>query len=130
MSEEETYETPDDVEHVVASHEDELEHAIDEATDTVVVQTNELSELQDASTPRDGKEIGHLLDVPVEVTVELGHGRMSLGELAKLDTGSLVRLDREAHEPAAILVNGKVVAHGEIVTIGESYGVRISRVHE
>lgn len=105
----------------------DLESAIDDATEAVAVQANELDNLQ-GSGQRANSEIGHLMDVPVEVTVELGHSRMTLGELSRLDTGSLVRLDRAAHEPAAIQVNGKTVAHGEIVTIGESYGVRISRV--
>ena len=53
---------------------------------------------------------------------------MALGELVKLCPGALIELDREAHEPADILVNGKIVARGEIVTIDQNYGVRITRV--
>jgi len=62
----------------------------------------------------------------VRVTVEVGRARLTLGELVGLRSGSLIELDREAHEPADILVNGKVVARGEIVTMDESYGVRIT----
>ena len=73
---------------------------------------------------------GNLIDVPIKVTVLVGRAEMTLGELVRLRPGSLVRLDREAHAPADILVNGKVVAQGEIVTIDDSYGVRITHVRD
>lgn len=110
------------------ANENELEQAIDQAAEAVAVQARELGELSvDGET---GEPIGldSLLDVPVRVTVQIGRARMSLGELVKLGPGSLVPLDREAHEPADILVNGKVVARGEVVTIDASYGVRITSV--
>lgn len=72
--------------------------------------------------------LGVLMDMPVKVTVEVGRVSLSLGELCRLGPGALLKLDREAHQPADILVNGKVVARGEIVTINESYGVRITDV--
>jgi flagellar motor switch protein FliN/FliY len=53
---------------------------------------------------------------------------MTLAKLVELGPGSLVVLDREAHEPADIVVNGKLVARGEVVTIEEKYAVRISEV--
>lgn len=108
----------------------ELERAIDQAAEAVAVQASQLDEL-DPSGPT-GQPIGldNLLDVPVRVTVQIGRTRMSLGELVKLGPGSLVPLDREAHEPADILVNGRVVARGEVVTIDESYGVRITSLEK
>ncbi len=106
----------------------DLETAIDKAAQAVAVTTQELSELSGSADGGDPMGLDQLLDVPVEVTVELGSTRMTLGELVKLAPGSLVELDREAHEPADILVNGKIVARGEIVTVGESYAVRIARV--
>jgi len=102
--------------------------AIDDAAQAVAVTTRELGELAGGNASGDPMGLDQLLDVPVEVTVELGSTRMTLGELVKLAPGSLVELDREAHEPADILVNGKIVARGEIVTVGESYAVRIARV--
>ena len=106
-----------------------LEDAIDAATEAVAVQANALEEFD----PNDAKSdaplgLPHLMNVPVEITVEVGRTRMTLAELVELGPGSLVELDREAHEPADVLVNGRVVARGEIVTIGEGYGVRISEV--
>ena len=96
---------------------DSLENAIDDATEAVAVQASELGEL--SVDPATGEPIGldNLLEVPVRVTVQIGKARMSLAELVKLGPGSLIPLDREAHEPADILVNGKVVARGEVVTI-------------
>ena len=108
----------------------ELENAIDEATESVNVQNAELQELSGNGDVNDNMELNHLLDVPVAVTVEVGHTRMTLGELVKLGPGSLVELDREAHEAADILVNGKIVARGEIVTIDQNYGVRITHVEK
>ena len=70
--------------------------------------------------------IESLMDVPVRVTVQIGRTRMNLGELVRMKPGTLLPLDREAHEPADVLVNGKIVARGEVVTIDHSYGVRIT----
>jgi len=106
----------------------ELEDAIDQATESVAVQANELYELSGGARESDEMHLGKLLDVPVDVTVEVGQTRMTLGALVKLGPGSLVELAREAHEPADILVNGKIVARGEIVTIGRNYGVRVTEV--
>lgn len=106
----------------------ELEEALDEATAAVRVQVGALEELGGAVAGGQPLGLGGLLDVPVRVTVQIGRTRMRLAELVELGPGSIVSLDREAHEPADILVNGKIVARGEIVTIGEHYGVRISEV--
>ena len=106
----------------------DIETAIDDATEAVAVQAQGLEPLA-AGTPG-GEPIGldNLLTVPVRVTVEIGRTRITLAELVKLGPGSLVALDREAHEPVDILVNGKIVARGEVVTIEEKYGVRVTDV--
>ena len=95
---------------------------------SVTVSKTELEELGSGKTQGDPLGLAQLLDVAVRVTVEVGRARMTLAELVQLAPGSLIQLDREAHEPVDILVNGKVVARGEIVTIDESYGVRITSV--
>ena len=115
-----------------ATPTDGLEEAIEQATEAVAVQANQLEEL-DAIAPEgaedgDPMSLSSLMDVPVQVTVEVGRTRMTLGELVSVRAGSLVELDREAHEPADILVNGKIVARGEIVTIDDTYGVRVTSV--
>ena len=105
----------------------DLESAIDNATEAVRVQSQQLDELSDQSSAG-GLGMAHLMDVPVEITVEIGRRRIQLSDLCKLGPGSLLELDREAHEPADVLVNGKVVARGEVVTLGESYALRITEV--
>ena len=107
----------------------QLENAIDQATVAVAVQAKTLEELGDGAPS--GAPIGlqDLLDVPVRVTVQIGRARLTLEELVRLGPGSVITLDREAHEPADILVNGKVIAQGEVVTIDNTYGVRITQVH-
>ena len=105
-----------------------LEAAIDQATEAVAVESARLDELSGAAADGPGLGMGNLMDVPVRVTVEIGRKRVTLSELSRMGPGSLLVLEREAHEPADILVNGKVVARGEIVTIDDRYGVRITSV--
>ncbi|HTF90798.1 MAG TPA: flagellar motor switch protein FliN [Planctomycetota bacterium] len=94
----------------------------------VAVSKAELEELDQTKIQGDPLGLAQLLDVAVRVTVEVGRARMTLAELVQLAPGSLITLDRETHEPVDILVNGKLVARGEIVTIDQSYGVRITAV--
>lgn len=110
------------------TEETDVEQAIDEATEAVAVQAGELEELDGAAGDVAPIGMESLLGVPVRITVQIGCTRMTLSELVKVGPGSLIPLDREAHEPADVLVNGKVVARGEIVTIDDRYGVRISEV--
>ena len=107
----------------------DLESSIDAAAAAVAIQAAEFGEL-DGVIDAEGNPIGMdaLMEVPVRVTVRIGRASLSLGELVKLGPGSLVPLDREAHEPADVLVNGKVIARGEVVTIDNTYGVRITSV--
>ncbi len=102
-----------------------IEESLDQATDAVIMQTEDLS--GEAST-EEPIGVSGVMNVPVQVTVQLGTTRMNLSDLMQLGPGSLLTLDRQAHEPCDILVNGRVVARGEIVTVGDQYGVRISEI--
>ena len=106
-----------------------LETAIDQAAAAVAVQARELDELSEGGASGAPIGIQDLLDVPVRVTVQIGRTRLTLEDLVRMGPGSVITLDREAHEPADILVNGKVIARGEVVTIDNTYGVRITHVH-
>ncbi len=106
----------------------DFEHALDQAADAVVVGTRQLEELAQSGPSGADLSLQQLSGVPIPVTVQLGRARLTLGDLCRLKAGALLELDRESHEPADILVNGKVVAHGEIVTIDGHYGVRITDV--
>jgi flagellar motor switch protein FliN/FliY len=105
-----------------------MDEALDEAAQAVLVETNKLDELTGGKASTEPIGLGNLMDVPVKVTVEVGRTRIPLGELVKLGPGSLLVLDRESHEPADILVNGKIVARGEVVTIDGAYGVRVTAI--
>jgi len=69
-----------------------------------------------------------LLDIELPVTVRLGTTQMTFGEVMGLNTGSLVEFGRASEEPVDVLVNGRLVARGEIVMVQGNYGVRITEV--
>ncbi len=74
------------------------------------------------------RNIDLILDVPLEVSVVLGRTKKSIKDILNLGTGSLIELDKLAEEPVEILVNGKIVAFGEVVVVDENFGVRISSI--
>ncbi len=76
----------------------------------------------------DASALERLRDVPVELAVEIGRTRMTIGETLALGPGSIVTLNRLAGEPVDLLVNGKPIARGEVVVIAEEFGLRISEV--
>jgi len=105
-----------------------IEQTIEQATEAVSVQTRKLTKLETGQPGGEAMGMEGLLGVPVKVSVEVGRAKMTLAELVKLAPGSVVELDRDAHQPVDILVGGKLVARGEVVTIGEKYGVRVTNV--
>ncbi len=74
------------------------------------------------------KNIELLLDVPMHITVELGRTTRMIREVLNLGTGSIIELDKLAGEPVDLLVNGKLIAKGEVVVIDESFGVRVTEI--
>jgi flagellar motor switch protein FliN/FliY len=74
------------------------------------------------------KRLDMLLDVPLDVSVELGRARMSIQELLALAPGSVIELDKIAGEPLDILVNERLVARGEAVVVNDKFGVRITDI--
>ena len=79
---------------------------------------------QDRSTRR----LDLLLDVPLDLTVELGRARVSIQDLLSLGPGSVIELDKIAGEPLDILVNDRLIARGEVVVVDENVGVRITEI--
>ena len=69
-----------------------------------------------------------LLDVPLDLSVELGRTRMSIQDLLNLSPGSVIELDKIAGEPLDILVNDRLVARGEAVVVNDKFGVRITDI--
>jgi flagellar motor switch protein FliN/FliY len=73
-------------------------------------------------------DLGPVLDVPVELTVEIGRTTMTIRETLEMGPGSIVALDRMTGEPVDLLVNGQTIARGEVVAIDEEFGLRITHV--
>lgn len=74
------------------------------------------------------QDIDLIMDIPVKLTVELGRTRMTIKELLRLTQGSVVALDGLAGEPLDILINGYLIAQGEVVVVADKYGVRITDI--
>lgn len=66
-----------------------------------------------------------LLDIPLEISVELGRTKMLIGDLLQVTQGSTIELDKFENEPVEILVNGRHIARGEVILIGDRFGIRI-----
>jgi flagellar motor switch protein FliN/FliY len=84
--------------------------------------------LDDVPANPGGSDISLLLDVPLQVTVELGRTQLKIRNVLELVPGSIIELDKLAGEPVDVLVNGKPIARGEVVVIDEEFGVRITDV--
>lgn len=69
-----------------------------------------------------------ILDIPVAITVEIGRTKMTIRNLLQLNQGGIIALDRLAGEPLDVLVNGTLVAHGEVVVVNEKFGIRLTDI--
>ena len=94
----------------------------------VPVQPAQFTPLSSEPVAVNDANIGLILDVPLQVTVELGRTKKSIKEILELSNGSIVELDKLAGEPVDIHVNGKLLAKGEVVVIDENFGVRITDI--
>ncbi len=74
------------------------------------------------------RKLDLLLDVPLDLSVELGRARMSIQDLLNLSPGSVIELDKVAGEPLDFMVNGRLVARGEAVVVNDKFGVRITDI--
>lgn len=84
--------------------------------------------LSPQSTEVKKQDINLILDIPVNLSVELGRTKMAIKDLLNLTQGSVIALDGLAGEPLDILINGYLIAQGEIVVVGDNYGVRITDI--
>ena len=89
---------------------------------------DELKGKEDKASPQGDVNLDLVLDVPVNVSLSVGATDMSIRDLVRLVEGSVVQLDRQADEPMDVLVNGTLVARGEIVVVDDRFGVRLTEV--
>jgi len=89
-------------------------------------------ELNDGAKVADGSaadvNLDLVLDIPVDVSLRVGSTDISIRDLVSLVEGSVIALDQDAGEPMDVLVNGTLIAHGEIVVVDDQYGVRLTDV--
>lgn len=83
---------------------------------------------EEVSPPTENNNLDFILDIPLEISVELGRARILISELLQLGQGSVVELSKLAGEPLEILVNQKLVARGEVVVVNEKFGVRLTDI--
>ncbi|HEB95922.1 MAG TPA: flagellar motor switch protein FliN [Sedimenticola thiotaurini] len=96
----------------------------------VEASSAQFQELQDEAAASDGSEV-HLdaiLDVPITISMEIGRTQIPIRNLLQLNQGSVVELDRLAGEPMDVLVNGTLIAQGEVVVVNEKFGIRLTDV--
>ena len=78
--------------------------------------------------PETPNDIGFILDIPVQLTVELGRTKIAIKNLLQLAQGSVVELDGLAGEPMDVLVNGCLIAQGEVVVVNDKFGIRLTDI--
>lgn len=102
--------------------------AAQQQTPMVDVRPAEFSALSVKGGSGVSSRIDLVADIPVRVTVELGRTRRNISEVLNMSAGSIIELDKMAGEPVDVLVNGKLIAKGEVVVIDENFGVRITEI--
>ncbi|HBS42285.1 MAG TPA: flagellar motor switch protein FliN [Oceanospirillales bacterium] len=132
---------PDDIIAEEGQNDDELadewaaamaESGDAESDDDQGVRQVELDRLKDDSKPGkengEGPELDVILDIPVRISMEVGSTQIPIRNLLQLNQGSVVELERLAGEPLDVLVNGTLIAHGEVVMVNEKFGIRLTDV--
>ena len=94
------------------------------------VEPVKLETLTNPSVPSGGvgSDLDLIMDIPVVLSMELGNTEIAIRNLMQLTQGSVVELDRFAGEPLDVLVNGTLIAHGEVVVVNDKYGIRLTDV--
>ncbi len=111
------------------------DEALDEQAEARTAAENaeavELEELTADDQPISGEEkrkLDAILDIPVTISMEVGRSNISIRNLLQLNQGSVVELDRVAGESLDVLVNGTLIAHGEVVVVNDKFGIRLTDV--
>lgn len=94
------------------------------------VQSAPMEEFAETTLPASGShpDLDVILDIPVTISMEVGNSSIPIRNLLQLNQGSVLELDRLAGEPLDVLVNGMLIAHGEVVMVNEKFGIRLTDV--
>ncbi|NDJ55725.1 flagellar motor switch protein FliN [Enterobacteriaceae bacterium 4M9] len=102
----------------------------DAMSEQLTAESSAVFQALDKETPQVNlsADLDLILDIPVKMTVELGRTKMTIKELLRLSQGSVVSLDGLAGEPLDILINGYLIAQGEVVVVSDKFGIRITDI--
>lgn len=122
----------DDLEEALAEQK-QAKQAADQKSDLKDTPVYKPADFQDleadpANKPNENTNLDMILDIPVSISLEIGRAKISIRNLMQLNQGSVVELDRLAGEPLDVLVNGTLIAHGEVVMVNEKFGIRLTDV--
>ncbi len=119
----------DDVGSVGSGNDSTMEEQKDESSPDTSLETAEAANPQRGTDAIDaGRGLDFILDIPLEVSVELGRTQMLVNDLLRLGQGSIVELTKLADEPMDIYVNRKLFARGEVVVVNEKFGIRLTDI--
>ena len=101
----------------------------DDNTDSAVLNELDAGSSQSSDVPlTDNPDLEVVLDIPVKIAMEVGSTQITIRNLLQLNQGSVIELERLAGEPLDVLVNGTLIAHGEVVVVNEKFGIRVTDV--
>ncbi|WP_144209942.1 flagellar motor switch protein FliN [Shewanella donghaensis] len=104
------------------------EQAIEEAKEAEQVALDELVDEAAPISKSEAEKLDGIMDIPVTISMEVGRSFISIRNLLQLNQGSVVELDRVAGEPLDVMVNGTLIAHGEVVVVNDKFGIRLTDV--
>ncbi|MBL4942716.1 MAG: flagellar motor switch protein FliN [Colwellia sp.] len=107
---------------------DEQAEAAEDSNKAEAVELEELTEEHAPITGEEKRKLDTILDIPVTISMEVGRSHISIRNLLQLNQGSVVELDRVAGEALDVLVNGTLIAHGEVVVVNDKFGIRLTDV--
>ena len=108
--------------------EDPWADALNEQAESEASGKASFDELTDESMPGSDVNLDVVLDIPVNLSMEIGRTKISIRNLLQLNQGSVVELERLAGEPMDVLVNGTLIARGEVVVVNEKFGIRLTDI--
>ncbi len=113
----------------VETEEDPWAEAMNEQAEAEGGSSAGFEDLEDEGQQNEDEiNLDVILDVPVDISMEIGRTKISIRNLLKLNQGSVIELDRLAGEPMDVLVNGTLIAHGEVVVVNDKFGIRLTDV--
>ena len=100
------------------------------SADALQAENVVLDKLENTTTSSSGEDLNLdvILDIPVTISMEIGRTKINIRNLLQLNQGSVVELDRMAGEPLDVVVNGTLIAHGEVVVVNEKFGIRLTDI--